>query len=235
MARNIILMFAFLFLPALTAWGWYDVVEVKNGGAIEGTIKVVGSIPQDEKVAVTKDKAYCGATLPREKYIIGADGGVKNAVVLIEDIAKGKPIPKESITIDNKKCHYEPHVGVGVMGQNVLIKNDDPMLHNTHLYNGRRSIFNANLSATGMTFNRPIYRTGVVEIECDAHVFMKGYLYIAEHPYIAVTDEKGSFSIGEVPPGTYKLKIWHEGLGEQEKSVVVPSKGTASLFVEYQR
>lgn len=219
-------------LPSFAAWS-YDVIEVKDGGTLKGTVKATGNIPKDETVTVTKDANYCGATLPREKYVIGPGGGVKNVVVLIEDISKGKAIPDAVAEIDNKKCAFHPHVQVGVKGQKVGIINSDPMLHNTHIYLDKNTVFNVALPLTGFEVKKTVKTSGLMEVHCDVHSFMLGYLYIADNPYITVTDEKGNYSLPDIPAGQYKVKFWHEAFGELHKSVKVEPGGAATLDAEY--
>lgn len=232
--KRVLFIVSLLLVPSLSSWG-YEGGEVKDGGGVKGKIKITGAIPQDETIKVTKDQQVCGETLPREKYVISSDGGVQNAVVLIEGINKGKPIPKEEVEIDNDKCRFKPHVQAGVTGQTMVVKNGDPMLHNTHMYLDKKTIFNAALPRQGMEIKKPIPKTGIVEIHCDAHQWMLSYLYVADHPYITVTDANGNFSIKDIPPGTYKLKVWHEALGTQEKSITITSKGTLEETIEYKK
>ena len=228
-----LLMTVFLVL-ALSVNGWaYEQTTVTNGGSITGRVLVTGNIPTDETVKVTKDNSACGDTLPREKYVISPDGGVRYAVVFIEEIKKGKALPKEPVEIDNVKCAFVPHVQVGVKGQQLIVKNTDPMLHNTHLYLDKRTVYNFAMPITGMKIQKPMRKEGLISVECDAHAWMKGYLYLTDHPYIAVTDENGNFSIGDVPPGDYEIKIWHEALGQQKQHATVPASGAAELNVEF--
>ncbi len=234
MSRRIFLAFLFTLAFAVSAWG-YEAVEVKDGGSVKGKVKVTGNIPQDETISPTKDMAYCGETMPREKYIISSDGGVRYAVVMIEGITKGKPASKEVVLIDNKKCAFRPHVQVSTVGQTLGVRNSDPMLHNTHMYLNKLTVFNAALPITGMEVKRPIRKEGLWDVHCDAHTFMHGFMYVADNPYIAVTDAEGRFTISDIPPGTYKLKIWHEALGEQEKTVTIGPKGTEELTVDYKK
>jgi plastocyanin len=229
-----ILFVAAAVFYALAAWG-YETIEVKEGGSIKGTVKIAGPVPKDEMILVTKDKEHCGEKLPREKYVIGAEGGVKNAVVIIEYISKGKAIPKESAIIDNKHCAFRPHVQTAVQGQTLVVKNDDPMLHNTHLYLNKKTVYNFALPRTGMEIKKSINKAGLIEIECDAHDWMKGYLFVTDHPYSTVTDENGKFSIGDIPPGAYEVEIWHEALGTQEHKVTIAPNEVLELNIEFKR
>ncbi len=64
---------------------------------------------------------------------------------------------------------------------------------------------------------------------------MHAWLYVSEHPYADVTGEDGAFSIGDVPPGTYKVVAWHEVLGTQEKEVTVKEKGLVNVSFEFSK
>jgi len=236
MMRKLMISVVLVLALALAVNSWaYEQTKVANGGTIKGKVVVTGNIPQDPTIKVTKDNFACGDTLPREKYVISPDGGVRYAVVFIEEINKGKALPKEPVEIDNVKCAFVPHVQVGVKGQDLIIKNTDPMLHNTHLYLDKRTVYNFAMPITGMEIKKPIRKDGLVSVECDAHAWMKGYLYLIDHPYIAVTDENGNFSLADVPPGDYEIKIWHEALGEQEQHVTVSAGGAAELNVEFKQ
>jgi plastocyanin len=234
MLKKTCVITAVLMLAAASAWG-YEGGPVSNGGTINGTVKVSGAIPQDETIDVTKDQGVCGQTLPRQKYVISADSGVKNVVVSIKNIEKGKPVPDEAVVIDNKKCAFHPHVQVGVMGQKMSVQNDDPMLHNTHMYLDKKTMFNAALPFQGAKIPKTIKKTGLISIECDVHSWMQGYLMVSDNPYITVTDENGGFTISDVPPGTYEVEFWHEAFGTQQQQVTVDANGTATMEVEYKQ
>jgi len=220
---------ALLLLGSAAGARAYEAGPVTDGGTITGVVKVVGAAPRDEVIRVTKDPGHCGETLPREKYVIGAGGGVQNAVVSLVDIAKGKAVPAADVPIVNKSCAFHPHVQTAVKGQFMVVRNDDPMLHNTHMYLDKRTIFNAALPRQGMEIRKPIAKGGIVDVECDEHDWMHAYLYVADHPYLAATDADGAFTLADVPPGTYKIRLWHEAFGQQERSVTVPQGGKVTV------
>ncbi len=221
-----------LVIPISLAWG-YEAVDVGNGGSIHGKVKAVSMIPPDPTIQVTKDQDHCGATLPREKYVVSDNKEIRYVVAYIEGIPKGKKIPGEPVIVDNKMCAFHPHVQTAAIGQDVIVDNSDPMLHNTHLYMNTRTLYNFALPMQGMKIKKPLNRVGLIEIHCDAHTWMTGYLYVNDNPYAATTDEHGEFVIRDVPPGTYKLKVWHEALGQREKSVTVTSGKTTEITFEF--
>ncbi len=97
--------------------------------------------------------------------------------------------------------------------------NEDDTLHNIHTYEqigkARRTVFNVSQPTKGDSFTKQVkLRKGAgMKIECDAHDFMHGFVFVAKNPYFAVVDENGAFEIGDIPPGTYKIKVWHGQLG----------------------
>jgi hypothetical protein len=70
----------------------------------------------------------------------------------------------------------------------------------------------------------------LVTITCDLHSWMKSWVVVAEHPYYAVTDAAGAYRIAGVPPGRYRLRMWHEVLGELAREVEVGAQGGAASF-----
>jgi hypothetical protein len=80
----------------------------------------------------------------------------------------------------------------------------------------------------GQKTPKKLTATGPVHLKCDVHSWMSAWVFVATHPYYAVTKEDGSFSIGDVPPGDYSVKVWHGRLGEKAASVKVDPKGSAT-------
>jgi len=210
----------------------YEAIDVSNGGTISGKISLSGSAPTNPSLEVTKDKEYCGNSIAADYYVVAADGGLKNAVVVIEGVKKGKAYDKKGIVaFENNKCMFSPHVSVGVSGQKLGIVSRDPILHNTHLYHGpkQRTMYNVAIPLQDRVIKKPLRKPGKITVKCDAHEWMLGYVYVAKSPYITVTAADGSYSLADVPPGNYKVKIWHEKLGEVTQDVTVSAGGTATV------
>ncbi|MBI4595321.1 MAG: hypothetical protein HY730_02975 [Candidatus Tectomicrobia bacterium] len=201
----------------------YQEIEVSNGGAISGEVKLTGMVPKAAPLSVTKNQDYCGDHKPSEKLLVGVNGGIKNAVITIENIAQGKMIDKNEISVlENRNCVFVPHVQVVNVANKLEIRNTDPILHNTHAFLGQATVFNLAQPLQNQTIPKILRKPGLVKIQCDAgHTWMSAYILVTEHPYHAVTDENGIFKITHIPPGNYKLKVWHEELGEQVKEVLV--------------
>jgi plastocyanin len=223
----------FLFLEGVTYA--YEVIQVTDGGMIKGKVKFVGTPPKDVTIRTNKNQDYCGNTLPANKYIISQRGEIQNVVVMIESIDRGKPFPKEPMMINNNKCAFDPKVVIGFKVDELEIKNSDPILHNTHLYQEGKTLYNIALPDKDEVIKRPIKKAGLIDVKCSTHKWMSGYIYVSEHPYIAVTGTDGSFVLTEVPPGRYKLKTWHAALGETEKEVEVAAGKSTEVYFEFKK
>lgn len=233
MKKILVLALVFSLLLASASFA-YEVIDVKNGGSIKGKIKASAKV-DDPVVTIDKDTETCGKSQPARKYILSANLEVKNAIVIVEDVHKGKAGSKADITIDNNKCYFEPFVSVGSKGAKFIIKNSDPILHNTNLglllQDKRQTVYNLALPKKDQVITKDVKRTGLHAVKCDAHGWMRAYIFVAEHPYAAVTSASGDFEIKDLPPGKYKVKIWHEGFAEVVKDVEVAAGKASDLSV----
>ncbi|MGC9976723.1 MAG: carboxypeptidase regulatory-like domain-containing protein [Thermodesulfovibrionales bacterium] len=214
----------------------YEVMEVKNGGSIEGVAEFIGgSVPQDKMQKLSSEQKYCGNQLPKEEYLI-KDRKIQNVVVYIEDIKSGKAIPIEPVTLTNLKCLFVPHVAVGYKGNKFIERNDDPIFHNIHTYLNNKTMYNIGLPEKGSMVTKPLTKTGLIEVTCDSHPWMHGYIQVLDHPYAAVSNADGEFVIKDIPPGTYAIETWHEALGKVKvANVKVDSGKTSKIKVEYKK
>ncbi len=203
----------------LLAQSLYQQVEVQNGGTIRGIVHLSGEAPPVQDFEVTKNEDHCGIT-KRSPRLSMSGGGVRNAVVFIEEITAGKAITTATAVLNQEDCEYDPHVLIHQLGEPLVIVNTDPILHNVHAYRMRatrpRSIVNIAQPRQGqrITISARRFRTpGLVMAICDAgHPWMSAHIMVAEHPYYALTDESGGFTLNNVPAGNYRLRMWHEGV-----------------------
>lgn len=230
--------------------GAYEVVDVTDGGSLTGVVRFVGELPKLAPIPVRKDKETCGDSKPTEVLVLGPNKGVRNTVVWIEGITKGKKAEAREIVLDNAKCLFVPHVEVVVAGNTAKIKNSDPILHNTHGFLERATVFNLALPLQNQVIDitKRLKKYGVVDIQCDAHPHMRAWMIVRDNPYVVVTDGNGSFKIADIPPGTYKVVAWHESWKVTEtdkdgrpiydkpvtvtKEATIPVKGEAKVEFE---
>jgi plastocyanin len=214
--------------PATEEGAAYEVAPVTDGGTVAGKVTLTGTAPAPEKVEVTKDNNACGNEKVMENVKVSPAGTVANAVVWIDGVAKGKDWAKKDGAIDQKECHYVPHMQAVPVGGTLEIMNSDPVLHNIHAYSSGDTLFNIAQPTQGQKTPKKLSKGGPIEFKCDVHGWMHAWVFVASNPYFAVTGDDGAFSIGELPAGSYKLKVWHETFGTKDMDVTVAAAGTAT-------
>ncbi len=238
----------------VAAWGMpaaapaYEVVPVPDGGNLTGSVRFAGAPPRLDPLPVRKNQDVCGQSVPNEALVLGPDRGVRGSVVLIEGVARGKKAEGE-LVLDNARCLFVPHVSALMAGAPAKIKSSDPVLHNAHGILGGKTIFNSALSTKGrvVDITAKLKQPGVVKTLCDAHTHMSAWIVAHDSPYFAVTDDKGNFRIDGIPPGKYRVTMWHEGFAPKgvdkdgrpvyedwrlTKELTVPRGGSAALDFE---
>jgi plastocyanin len=231
--------------PALA----YEVVAVADGGTLSGTVKFAGPPPKLEPLAVNKNRDVCGEQKASEALVVGSERGVRGSVILLEGVARGKK-GEADVVLDNHRCVFVHHVTVTMPGERARVKNSDPILHNTHGFLGKTTVFNLALPNKDQMIEvtKRLTRPGVVRVVCDAHPHMAAWMIVHDSPYYAVSDERGAFKIDGIPPGSYKVTMWHEGFRAKgldkdgrplydephtiTRDVTIPAKGTATVDFE---
>ncbi|MBI2456796.1 MAG: carboxypeptidase regulatory-like domain-containing protein, partial [candidate division NC10 bacterium] len=139
------------------------------------------------------------------------------------------------VVLNQKGCGYTPHVVVVPTTGELDILNSDGVLHNIHTYSTVNPPFNVAQPKFKKIVTERFTKPEIIKATCDAHNWMRGWIVATDHPFVAVTDDEGRFTIKDVPPGHYKVEIWHETLGKQVKEVTVKAREEAKLNVELAR
>ena len=192
-------------------------------GSISGTITLVGPVPQLQTRPVTVDVQACGkADHPNRSLSIGADKGVAEAVVTLEDLPAPSPAdPSETFSIDQKGCEFLPRVQIVPRGARLTVLNSDPVSHNARAADASNvTLFNVATPVIGSRAEGSLSVAGPVRVKCDVHPWMIAWVYVAEHPAV-LTDVNGRFVLKNVPPGPHRLRVWHELLTSLGAEVTV--------------
>ena len=216
----------------------YQVIEIKAGGTIEGVVLYKDKLPKPTKIQVVKDHDTCDAHPKEVPLVIRNDQNqVAQAVVFLGDIREGKDFPKQETPpmIDQKTCEFHPHVQIIHKREDFVILNSDPLLHNIQANLNFRTVFNHVTPKQGVKVTESFTDTGLAILNCNAHSWMKGYVYIPYNPYAQVTGQDGTFKLTDVPPGEYELVVWQEYFGEQVAQVKVEAGQTAKVEFEIQQ
>ncbi len=208
------------------------------GGTITGHITLNGKPPGNPVIRMGPDPKCAdmnrGRQVIQEQAMVTADGSVANVFVRLEGTFPPSPVPPNPVVIDQRSCVYAPRV-VGVrVGQRLQVRNDDNLLHNVHSSSASNNSFNVGQPSAGMTFDFiPKSPEVMLKLGCDVHRWMTAFVGVMGHPYFAVTDAAGRYSIPHVPAGRYVMKTWHEQFGEQTQTVTVKPGENAAVDFAY--
>lgn len=236
----------------------YEVMDVRHGGTIEGTVTLDGLVPEPKgfNLITFPDPAYCGRISNGRgwrllhDFVVGHQGGLKNAIVLLEGVEAGKPFEVSVPLIEARDCMFQPFMTIVRNGHAVEVINMDPVMHDIQGYEtspeaGARVLFNSPLvmnhqhrrgdlhathdHAPGASLVGPIYLNKgrrTFYMQCGFHAYMESWAMAVNNPYYALTDAAGKFSIAGIPPGTYQLVVWHPQTGPgMTRTVVVEPDG----------
>ena len=217
-SKKIILILTSIFIYSLV-----------SGGNLTGTITYSGKPPKKRSLKMDADPICSSAHRDKvyaESFILNDDGQLANVLVYLKNVSYKGKTPKESAIIDQKGCMYSPHVFGIMKGQELIIKNSDPTMHNIHSMAKVNDQFNFAMPKVvkekKVTFKKiedPFY------IKCDVHPWMKAWATVLDHPYFAVSDTNGNYEIAGIPSGDYEVVFWHEkakgmgGIGEYKVTI----------------
>ena len=201
-------------------------------GVVTGTIVFDGKQPEVKPLVISAEqsKGCCAQgvemnTVDRS-LLISDKGGLANVVVTLEVPDEELEIPKEPVPFDQVDCRFQPHVKVLPAGATLIFLNSDEVSHNIHTYAAKNDGENKTV-APGNGLKYKLEKGEAVKITCDIHPWMLGWVYVSEANRWAVSEADGSFEIKDVPPGDYKLTIWHEKLGKAKATAVVGPDGSS--------
>lgn len=211
----------------------YEERVVPTPGVILGEIR--GGSPFDMSVAPNRDSTVCRPYT--ETLVPSRDGGVGQAIAWLVGVPAG---PRDNtarrvhLTLDG--CRLSPRVQRVAVGATVLIHGNDAMMSRLQLVplGERSSRSTILLTDAGQVVpsDEATREPALLEVRDDLHPWVRAFIAVAPHPFVAVTDADGDFRFDGVPPGRYTLVVWHERLGTQRKTVKVEGGVQVRVRVE---
>jgi hypothetical protein len=205
-------------------------VNAAGEGSIAGSVKLSGTAPHMRGIDMSKDP-YCvkqheNSPAKLENVVVGSGDGLENVVLYLSEGLSGSAasaVPTQQPTFDQKGCMYTPHVLAMDVDQKFQVITSDQTTHNIHPL--------PNAMTGNIPWNKsqppgapPIVTSWkaaeMIPVKCNIHPWMHGYFAVVKGPY-ATSDDSGSYTIKNVPPGTYTVTAWQEELGTQTAKVTV--------------
>ena len=209
-------------------------------GTVSGRITVEGTVPAAAMIRLDADPKCAamteGGQRADESVVMGDGQTLQNVFVYVKDGLPPRmyPVPTAPVVLDQQQCRYVPRVFGIQVGQQLTIRNSDALLHNVRSEGVINEPFDVGTPIQGMEVQRTFAtREVMVPFKCNVHAWMHAYAGVLEHPFFAVSDEGGRFSIGQLPPGTYTLEFWHERFGTATQQVTVAAHETRELTFSY--
>ena len=236
-AFNFALTFVFVFAFSLRA--------ADNADTITGTIRLKGKAPAIPSIDVALDPDACGsgARATRE-LLLGSNQAVRNAIVYLDGpVQSGAPDATNAVTLlDQRACEFIPRIQIARSGAPLLLKNSDPVLHIVRIdsMSGTNAARTLLMVATPYAGYGKVYRlanfrepTLLRVTSGNSYDWMAAYIAVMPHPWVALTDESGRFTLRNVPAGPHKIYAWHEVLGTLTREVRVNGGRNAAVDFEF--
>jgi hypothetical protein len=197
----------------------FAATEAAFCGDISGTVTLKGTPPPELTVKEIKADPKCGPLhtepVTTRFYVVGANKGLGNVFIMLKGI-KAKPDAEQAppVILDQVKCEYKPYVFAVQINQKIVVKNSDPLAHTVHPRPARTDAGNKESNMMQMqagpdiTFSFPAPEVFLM-FTCDIHRWMFAFACVVDHPYFAVTDNDGKYTIKNVPDGKYTIEVYH--------------------------
>ena len=154
-----------------------------------------------------------GTTKPAEAAVVYLES-VDAALWKDRKRAGGQP----KITMKDKR--FEPRILPVLAGRSVSFPNLDPVHHNVFSLTSNNK-FDLGLYKDGKSKDHAFAAPGVVRMFCNIHPSMSAYVLVMQNPWWASVAADGTWRLADIPPGTYRLKVWHERGGESAREITI--------------
>lgn len=209
--------------------------QSQASGTVIGKVQYDGTPPQMKPIEITRDAScailYKNALPPlAEDVVTGPGHSLQNVVVYVSAGAPDDEAPSTPAVFNQKGCRFIPHVLALHVNQELIVKNEDgATIHNVHPMAKLNREWNATASAEAPILKEKFAHAEMIPVKCTYHPWMHATFAVLKNSRYAVTGRPGTFSLANLPPGTYTITAWHEVYGDQSKEVTISGNETKTL------
>ena len=222
----------------------YKVVTLSDGGTVRGRVTLTGEHPRPRYFHLihAPNIQFCSRISDGKghrllfDFTVSNSGGLKDTVIAIQGVSKGKPFPSKMPSLHISRCHADQYV-IGIRnGENILLENTDPIRHEIATYEKTEAGYIQQKTNKPVDQETSQVRNAFVDknseeflIKCNLHPFLQTRGFLVDNPYFAVSDAEGNFTIDGVLPGTYDVVAWHPFIPKQTGTITVLPGGEAKV------
>jgi Carboxypeptidase regulatory-like domain len=214
-------------------------VDAETAGSISGVVKLDGMPPRMRAInmrSVANCQKMHSTPVMTEDVVVGENGALQNVVVYLKGDFSNYSFPDDPapVMLDQKGCQYVPHVVALTTHTPLSVFNSDETNHNSAAISKYNGDWNQSQTIGGTPVQHVFSHPEVaLSVKCNIHPWMKAYVAVFNHPYFQVTGPDGSFSLKNVPPGTYTLVAWQERYGNTEQQITVAPKSEQTVNLSF--
>lgn len=227
----------------------YQTMAVTNGGSISGQVLLEGTPPPARlfPVVLYPFGPYCERNteiydgqghIRLSEFQTGKNGGLQDVIIAIEGVKAGKPFAPITASVRAKDCQFLPFVNIVQNGGTLNMTNEDPLLHNSQIYQSDKGniILNVPMAPNSKSTHTIEFEKHhhIYQMICGMHEFMQTWGFAVDNPYYARVDQNGRFTIDGIPPGTYKVIAWHVHIEPIEREITVTANGRTTVNFEFE-
>ncbi len=222
----------------------YKVASIDNGGTLSGRITLTGPKPKARSFHLihAPNIEFCSRISDGRghrilhDFTVSDNGGLKDTVIAIRGVKKGKPIPQDIQVFNIDRCHSDKYVIGFRDGEDILVENTDPIRHEIATYEVEKNAYVKQKSNKAVVGKSSQVRSAFVGkdtdeflIKCNLHPFLQTRGFLVDNPYYAISDSEGNFTIPDIPAGTYEVVAWHPFIPTQKGTVTITSGGVSEM------
>jgi len=222
----------------------YTVVSVDNGGTLTGRVTLTGPKPKARSYHLihAPNIEFCSRISDGKghrllwDFTVSPSAGLKDTVIAIQGIKKGKPFSTKMQVFNIDRCHSDKYV-IGVRnGENILVENKDPIRHEIVTYEVNGASYVRQKANKAIIQHSSQVRSAFVNqdtdeflIKCNLHPFLQTRGFMVDNPYYAISDAEGNFTLKDIPPGTYEVLAWHPFVPTRKGTITIQAGGVSQL------